>query len=645
MTRQKASQILIGFALFVAFFALYTVTRTEVHTFDALSYTNDVETKPFIELYHPHHLLYGPVGRFAVDLAEAFGYAGRADQPIQAVNALVGALGVVALWRVGVRLTKQALFSAGVAALMGISYGYWVYAAEVEVYTVAALFLTLSILILTHLAEKPGRRLAILLGLNGAGAVLFHQTNAMFVLPVFAFLIMQPATRRQIIPYGVAIALAVGVPYIAVGWASGFRDADAYINWLTDYAQQGEESGAWGGYLSFDHFDALTEGLTDTISLTPLHAQIFYAVAILGGVVFLLRPGESKRAWAAFVITWLALYGAFFWWWEPWNIEFWIALLPLWCLLMILGWRALNIAQRPLQYAVSIVPFGLAMLIYHAGYDTICQEADAANDFYQQSTLALEPYLAETDIVVSRGNILDLYLPFYADHNPSRVISLRAMHLFEGGDIGQRLRDQIDDAYSRGQIVYIDAILLDEAINPQRNAFGLTQDEIDEIRSYFPIYWDVTLNDEIIFYSVGQRAAPDARAWQFSGHLNGWYALGMESPRFADGAWCIAGGGDPWLESPPVRIDTNEITQIEIEIEIDAPAAYGQLFWSRPSEGLDEARSLRFPLGVGRNTYRLDLAGREGWQDEITFLRFDPIPENLTVNACVYGITLIEEDN
>lgn len=67
---------LIAAAIFVGLLSLYLLTLTQVHTFDALSYITSVERKPWTELFHPHHLAYGPFGSLALTLSRALGYDG-----------------------------------------------------------------------------------------------------------------------------------------------------------------------------------------------------------------------------------------------------------------------------------------------------------------------------------------------------------------------------------------------------------------------------------------------------------------------------------------------------------------------------------------------------------------------------------------
>lgn len=625
-------QLIATLALFIGFSALYIDTRTAVHTFDALSYTQDVETKPLGLLYHPHHLLYGPTGYVAVNIAEGLGYEGRADIPIQYVNALAGALGIVALWYFGITFTGKTWEPLPIAALIGACFAYWLYATEVEVYTLAALFIILSLWLLARLEKNDTRRDLILLGLTTAGAVMFHQTNALLVLPIAVFVVVLRQNWRDVVLYGTIVALAVGIPYIGVGLNSGFRSVDDYYNWLTDYAQTGQ----WGGYLSFDHLDALQTGLTNTI--TPHHSLLptaFYALAIIGLALGFI---QTKRVWWVFGLTWLLLYGGFFWWWEPWNIEFWIALLPLWALLMLAGLRAeFKYAPTIIASLAGLLAIGLLL----AQGDPIREAANAENDYYQQVTQTLDPYLAETDLVVSRGNILDLYVPFYAEHPPSNVISLREIQL-SGDTAINRLIDSLTPAYQRGQIIYIDQIVLDEPHDPQRNPFGLSMDDINELHRRFPISAAIGYDGQNAFYSIGQRVS-DTTTWTFEQHLGGWLEFGAIREYFNDDGWCIDGGEDPWLESPPVMIDTARYSTIEIEMSIDGVGAgFGQLYWQRPTEGLAEDRSQRFDLALGRQIYTLELEGAQGWEDTITFLRLDPIQAAPDVTACIYRIALAE---
>jgi hypothetical protein len=111
--------------IFVFFLLRYIASLTDVHTFDALSYVLDVDRKPWTEMFHPHHLAYGPLGALSLSIARAFGYTGTAAEPLQIVNALAGALGIAAFFLITQRTTKRTDASLIAALLLGGSYAYW----------------------------------------------------------------------------------------------------------------------------------------------------------------------------------------------------------------------------------------------------------------------------------------------------------------------------------------------------------------------------------------------------------------------------------------------------------------------------------------------------------------------------------------
>ncbi len=163
---------------FAFWLGLYLLSLTQVHTFDALSYILDVDRKPWPELFHPHHLAYGPLGALIRSGAHALGWHGSAAALIQATNALAGAAGVALFARLAQRATGRVDLAAAGALLLGSSYAFWYYAVEVEVYTIAALGLIIALALLLALLRSPSPALAAALGVAQGLAVLFHQTNA-----------------------------------------------------------------------------------------------------------------------------------------------------------------------------------------------------------------------------------------------------------------------------------------------------------------------------------------------------------------------------------------------------------------------------------------------------------------------------------
>lgn len=616
---------LVAVLIAICFTWLYFATRNGVHTFDALSYTWDVETKPLIEIFHPHHLLYGPAGQLSVSIANQFGYTGRADQPIQALNALAGALGVLALWQFGAVFTGKRWLSLAPALTVGMCYAYWFYATEVEVYTLAMLFIVLSLWALACLEREPIFRHALFLALATAGAVMFHQTNVMIAIPISVFLLARPALRRYFLPYGFISGGIVAILYIAVAYLSGLRDWDGFYRWVAGYTQTGQ----WGGYLSFEHLPALWGGLSNTISnQNSLLAIAFYGLALLGFATGGRSLWLVGRVWWGFALVWLILYGTFFWWWEPWNIEFWIVLLPLWALGMLVGIRA----NQRIGQLIAGGALVLAIALFSAHDAPIRESADPETDYYHHVITALQPHLAPDDLVVTRGNVLDLYVPFYARHSATYTISVRKLSF--QGDAFWILHTQLQEAYRAGQTIYVDQIILDEPFSQERHPFGFSPEQIALLRQDFPFEPAVMLNDQVIFYGLNLRPDPSTRDFTFNRSLQGWRAYGAPEPQFIEDRWCFVGGLDPWLISPPLVIPAGE-TQMTLTMTVDAPQT-AQLFWHGDGGDFSEEASIQFPVTSAETSYELDITASE----TITRLRLDPVQSADGVTICLSGLTI-----
>ncbi|PMP87931.1 MAG: hypothetical protein C0183_01595, partial [Roseiflexus castenholzii] len=174
---------LIAAAIFTALLLLYLPTLTRVHTFDALSYVTSVERKPWTELFHPHHLAYGPLGSLMLTLSRALGYDGGAALPMQLVNAVAGALGAALFYLSVCAAIGRNDVALPATLLLGVAYAYWYYAIEIEVYTLATFFLIVCLAVMTRSTPWTVRR-CLALGIAQGGAVLFHQTNVLLCAPI-----------------------------------------------------------------------------------------------------------------------------------------------------------------------------------------------------------------------------------------------------------------------------------------------------------------------------------------------------------------------------------------------------------------------------------------------------------------------------
>lgn len=629
---------LIAAAIFTALLFLYLPTLTRVHTFDALSYVTSVERKPWMELFHPHHLAYGPLGSLMLALSRAVGYDGGAALPMQLVNAIAGALSAALLYLTVRAATGRDDVALPAALLMGAAYACWYYAIEIEVYTVAALFLVVCLGLMMRPTPWTVRR-CLALGLAQGGAVLFHQTNALLCAPVALSALAdlraagETGGARAAVGrwsgYAIALALIVALPYLYVMLVvSHFRTLDAMLAWLTEYAR----TGWWGSPLTIDTLTSLGVGLSDTLA-QPGGGWFFLA---LGGVVAWAWSGRSRpptggrdgaqetRVALAPLIAWLATYGVFFAWWEPENIEFWIASLPPACLLFALALRRARPWSAPVWTSLAIIG-GIAWV----NYGSIVQRGNPATDLQRLIARELAVRSTPADLLIVPDGLQELYLPYY--ERRENFLSLNQALFDNGGSWDgacAAIRSRIATAQRAGAAV----IIADEALRPPQrvlNRHGITQSQVD---ACFALYREALADLAFAEPLPAYRRLPSATetaltgGWTFERDTMGWQAFNVADER-VDSGWAFQPGIDPALVSPLVSLDAQQVTAIEIRMANGTRARDAQLFYAGADGALTEDHSVRWELAETAEavTYTIDLREAPGWRGVITRLRIDPV--------------------
>lgn len=635
-------------ALFVAFLALYLSTLTRVHTFDALSYVTSVEQKPWTELFHPHHLAYGPLGAIMLAIGQALGYQGGAALPMQLVNALAGAAGVALFYLVARNATGRSDAAAAAALLLGASYAYWYYAVEIEVYTVATLFLIICMALLM----RPGpwnARCCLALGLAQGGAVLFHQTNVLLSVPIALVALsdarrvatgLEPAVARQRwravtgrwASYAGALALAVGLPYLYVMLVvSNFRTVEAMLAWLTEYAR----TGWWGSPFTWTTLANLGMGLADTLA-QPGGAWFWPALgfAVLWawsgrrtrerGNAREEQHGRTLRTYVPSLIAWLLTYGIFFAWWEPDNIEFWIASLPPALLLIALALARARRWGPPIWGGLAIAA---AMLWINAG--AINRRGDPATDLQRLVARELAARSTPADLLIVPDGLLELYLPYYEQHE--NFLSLNQA-LFDNSGSWDAACAAIHDRIATAQHAGAAVLIAAEALVPPPRLLARHQLDQQRIDACFARYRDTLIELDLpppLPAYVRLPAAMElavADGWTFRADARGWRGANIAAERF-DGGWRFVPQVDPWLSSPLLNLDARRVAAIEIRMAHTVRARDAQLFYAGTDGAITEEHSVRWELAATAETvtYTIDLRDAPGWNGTVTRLRIDPV--------------------
>lgn len=635
----------LGFSFFCVWALLYLLTLTDVHTYDALSYILDVERKPWRELFHPHHLAYGPLGALVHGAATAFGWTQGAERPLQVMNALAGALGCALFVRLVAYTLPQRPQAAGLAGLLlGASYAYWYYAIEVEVYTIAAIFLILALGLMLQLAQRPRIGWALALGLTQGLAVLFHQSNVLLSLPALVALLLglqaadQPLVSRfawrLLLAYALPLALIVAGAYLGIGVGlSGLHDWDAFYGWVAGYAT----TGFWGGPLGFERLPLLGQGLAETFA-QPGGALV--GLLLLASLLLRWRGLQhAPRGLLPLTLSWLAIYGAFFIWWEPDNIEFWIASLPPFYLLLLTALFAPLPPQtepKALRWLPLLVLL-CALWMLGANLATIRARGDAERDLQRVVAAALAEASEPGDLLVLPDDLLELYLPFYEQRE--QVISLNQAVALVGSDwplACAAIQARIELALSSGYAVFVAA----DALRPPPAAPGAppTPAERLDLRPeavedcYAPYRhalqpFDLGLEQQVYYQLPAVQSLATGPGWDFRQLRWGWHLVNSQDQGLVEAGWRIMPEVDPYWLSPPMQLPTNELVALELRLATTTAARDAQLFFLDQAGQVEEARSLRWTLAPGPEvqTYCLELQGAPGWEGVVTGLRLDPV--------------------
>lgn len=599
---------------------IYLTTLTQVHTFDALSYIFDISRKPWQESFHPHHLAYGPVGVFATWVAQG----GDAAIVMQQINALAGAAGVALFVAIVGRRWHRHDLSLLASLALGGSYAFWYYAVEVEVYTLAAFFLLWMVWLVDDARPMHNGR-AWLLGMAWCGAVLFHQTNVLMLIPLLvvagADIRHHPQQWRPwLIVVLVAGGLVVAAYAVVMVAVSGFRDVAQMRAWLFHYA----DTGWWGGRGTVVD---LASGISYTIS--AYNGGWLLLSTLLIGMRRRYRPTE--RDW--WLIAWILCYGSFFFWWEPDNIEFWIALIPA-CVLL---WGAVLAPMPPWHWRLCVA-LGLASGLVVANHHAITMRGDARLDLQRDIARAVAAQSQPADLLLIPDGLQELYLPYYEQR--SQFLSVNALMTQYGQWPDACI--QLQGALERTQQAGAAIVIADDFLTPSytmQQRFGIERTVVQRCLAPQYAYMQPLPFAKPIptHYQIPRPVRQlDAGMWRnLSRAPLGWQLTNAHT--ISTSAWQLRVENDPALVSPILDMPLPRYIGIRMQAENTADGS-AQLFVTDQINQFNETHALRWELKPGMHEYIIDLQQLTPPPTRLVQLRLDPVAEGANGTVTIAGI-------
>lgn len=622
--QKRTMYVLCALTAFVTC-VVYAATLTQVHTFDALSYILDVSRKPWQQLFHPHHLAYGPFGAIMSALVTGVDVA----TALQCANAVAGSLGSAVFCAIVYRRWQRIDIALLATGSLAFSYAYWYYAVEVEVYTLATLCVMWILWLIME--PQPSRlRWQLSLALGMAGAVLFHQTNALLALPLLVrawpALRVPGNDRRGWVFAGAGAFLIVVSAYawVMVG-VSGFDTYASAHQWLFDYV----DSGWWGGKATL--WDLLT-GLSDTIA-AGWGGWIGIALICLTASTVVYQRIRVQNVW---LLVWFVTYAGFFGWWEPDNIEFWIGITPVVVLLVMSGFAQLHRTDVRLLLAYVIV-----FSTFLVNLSAIRLRGDATTDLQRRIAQAVRASSQPADLLLVPDGLQELYLPYYEQREHFLSVNAAIVSAGSWANACVTLQQAIAQTHQAGgQVIIADDFLIPSPTMQAR--YGLAGDAVTTCLSAIqpllePVRVPTDVPDQQMLPTAGILLQRGALA-MLGGAPLGWTANNATSLPATVG-WQVQVDRDPVLVSPILDVPMPRRLVIDLAAT-DTADVYGQLFVATAPNQFDEAHALSWELTGQRQRITLDLTLIADLPSRLIQLRIDPVADGAGGTVIIYGISL-----
>jgi hypothetical protein len=325
--RRKDFAIAGGLALFTAMFlSLFrAVELSPVSLGNALSAVGVPD--PPVSFWYPPHLLFIPILRlFYTPLSSFLGCDIRCAGQVHSIGWAIVA--VVCMYLLVRRFTSSVLLSLTAAVTLLVSNTFWVFATQLEPYVAVAGCLMLLTVALVFGVDRWPRRLHIVSCASiWALAALYHQANAVFLIPLTVYLLQRQGRQGWLtstwisLLAGIIVIATYGVAYRLAG------STDSFVGWVLALANTPLTD--WGSFTNF-HLSGLRQGLySQVMSLVVLPDEVrpyqepllwrgaLLILAVLGwNAIQTVRRGKLVTP-RLFLLTWWAVDFLFFVWWDP----------------------------------------------------------------------------------------------------------------------------------------------------------------------------------------------------------------------------------------------------------------------------------------------------------------------------------------
>ena len=461
--RSKYSGV-IAVACAAATTAIYLVFRSAYYFPDAMRWELAVAARGAPGVWHPHHIIYNPLGIAFHAVLKTFGYGGRLFGAMQIMDAVIGGAGfLVAYYILRKAAASRPLALAGAAAVV-FSFGYWSYACNAESVILNTVAAMAAFLAAQWAAERDGfARWGVAAVIAGAG-ILTHITNVfVLVFVLVAYLLAKPKRYLARLPLLVILYFAPGALFygvIAFG-VLGMRSLSEAGRWVF---------GVPGGsqyYMSYRLYNVVLDvyalgrnfvgmrwakdvfigGWTAGYALLAVVvalAGVALITAFLGAKVRVWRKGTDRRAaWLAAALAFPFMF--FFTFRDAGNIDRWT--IQAFAVVIFIYWVAAVAAPRRFGRVVLYALPALLFIVNFAG--SIYPESKVENNEHLAFVEFVDERTNPGDVVVASGFSGiggGVYLTYFA--------GVKEASVFVGARNPESFERLLADAIAAGHDVY-----------------------------------------------------------------------------------------------------------------------------------------------------------------------------------------------
>jgi len=424
---------------------LLSLFRSLEQSPDSLSYATSIRSGE--GMFHPHHILFAPAVKAIYLFLSICCSTYDAIISAQIHNILWASLATAGAYIATQKVTGSAFIAGATSSLFLISNGFWLFSTQTEVYVPA----TAPLIMLTALLLESRGKIdlsqtifsIILLSL----AVLYHQSNVLFCIPLF-FLVGGGDSGTNLKRY-LSIILPAGlltlIFYLSVFIASGAEFSfSRFISFCIPYASHPNPE--WGTFANFSFTGIgrlLDSQLRDIIYIPGVSSLVRYAAVgtfslfllFLGGAaLYLFKRGRLVATSLMFPVVWLTTYYLFNLWWLPGEEELFIStIFPLLLLggILLKGASAIFLDEDMVRRTKLV---SLAIILIVAGINffmTILPHSSDKGDFYREALAINKLERNECAVIAGYGVVQNL--TYHFDRKNSDEIEAPALGIYRYG--------------------------------------------------------------------------------------------------------------------------------------------------------------------------------------------------------------------